>query len=579
MDIPDSHSCAFLRRLPWLRAAAAVVSGLLLATAFPPLGWWWMAFVALVPLLALPAPKCILERLLDGARFGYAFWACSLYWLNTVGFGAGWILAIYCAIYFMLWYLFHSALLWSQKPPEVVDEGKSPASHFPGAGTAPLPPGRLLAVLLLAACAWCALEWVRAWFCTGFPWNQLGVAFAEQPILRQGADLAGLYGLSFLAFFTNAAFADAIQSACVRRWRRPALPAALVLLACAAAYGHIRSREAHPATPALRILAVQGNLPIRRAWTQEDFDFGWKRYGEATRAALATLPEPPDYVLWPEGAVPAPIVYDRYAELLRELLKETRVPMLIGALDHRVKPAAQIPGRRLSNDDFAGFDSAFLLTPDSQLLRSPFAERGEHYDKVHLVPFGEFVPFGEQFPWLREAIGMGRDRTAGRDYHLFRLGDAKVGVNICFEDAFPAISRRFTRQGAQLLVTITDDAWYLASCGSRQHRNHAIFRAVENRRPLMRSGNNSDTCLIDATGAVHDPITAPDGSPFAHGARLYTVPYAPADAPLTLYARTGNAFAWLCAVATAAALLSLARRWRSRKQRLLNAATQTAPRR
>ena len=244
MDIPDSHPCAFLRRLPWLRAAAAVVSGLLLATAFPPLGWWWMAFVAMAPLLALPAPRRLWERLLDGALFGYAFWACSLFWLNTVGFGAGWLLAIYCAVYFMLWHLFHCALLWSQKPLEVIDEGKSPASHFPGAGTAPLPSGRLFAVLLLDACAWCALEWTRAWLFTGFPWNQLGVAFAEQPILRQGADLAGLYGLSFLAFFTNAAFADALQSACCSHWRRPALPAALVLLACAAAYGHIRSRDA-----------------------------------------------------------------------------------------------------------------------------------------------------------------------------------------------------------------------------------------------------------------------------------------------------------------------------------------------
>ena len=576
MDIPDSHPCAFLRRLPWLRVIAAIASGLLLATAFPPLGWWWMAFVAITPLLALPAPKRPLERLLDGVRFGYAFWAAALYWLNTVGFGAGWLLAVYCALYFTLWFLFHSALLWSQKPPEIAAEGKTPASHFPGAGTAPLSGGRALAVIALDAAAWCALEWVRAWLFTGFPWNQLGVAFAEQPVLRQGADLFGLYGLSFLALFTNAALADTVQAACTRRWRRPALPLALLLLACAAGYGHIRLREARPAAGTLRILAVQGNLPIRRAWSQEDFDFGWQRYGEATRAALSATTPPPDYVLWPEGAVPAPIVYTPYADLLRGLLKETRVPMLIGALDHRVKPAAQIPGRQLSNDDFAGFNSAFLLTPDSQILLSPFADRGDHYDKVHLVPFGEFVPFGEQFPWLRQAIGMGRDLTAGRDYHLFRLGDARTGVNICFEDAFPEISRRFTRQGAQLLVTITDDAWYLDSCGSRQHRNHAVFRAVENRRPLLRSGNNSDTCLIDATGAVHDPITAPDGSPFTHGTHLYTVPYTAPDAPLTLYARTGNAFAWLSALATAAALLYLARRWQNRKQRLLDAAQAAA---
>jgi apolipoprotein N-acyltransferase len=236
--------------------------------------------------------------------------------------------------------------------------------------------------------------------------------------------------------------------------------------------------------------------------------------------------------------------------------------LLIGALDSRPLPGARLVGTEWE-PPLLDFNSALLLAPDGQVIES--------YDKIHRVPFGEYVPFREWLPWLARWIGMGRDLTAGTEFTLFELGSGvRAGANICFEDVFPEISRQFVLRGATVLFTLTNDAWYAESAGSRQHLLHAVFRAAENRRPLLRSGNNSDTCLILPDGAISDLLYDREtGNRFIRGTRVYEVPVY-RDPPLTLVARWGAWFQQACALLGGAVVMLLAAREvrRCRRRRL-----------
>ena len=167
---------------------------------------------------------------------------------------------------------------------------------------------------------------------------------------------------------------------------------------------------------------------------------------------------------------------------------------------------------------------------------------------------------------------MGRGLTAGTEYTVFHLPNgARAGVNICFEDAFAEISRQFALRGANLLLTLTNDAWYAESAGSRQHLTHAVFRAVECGLPLFRSGNNSDTCLILPNGSVVDVLRDPEtGNAFVRGARGYRVPVW--AYPLqTFYVRHGDVFAHLCSWATVGGVGWLCAAFLRRKRERLRA--------
>ena len=541
------------------RFCAALLGGVLLGLAFAPLGWWWLTFVAFVPLMAVQPPRSFWGRLCTGAIFGYGYFAVSLHWLNTVGFGAGWLLAGYCAMFPALWYCIFSGMITCRLPEQKVFSRFLPWCRM-------TVPGRLWTIVGSAA-AWVALEWVRAWFLTGFPWNQLGVAFAPQPQLRMLASLAGTYGLSFIVLLVNGILAGLAAQEDTASGKSPVkrnvfitLAVAGLVLAAAFASGEWLRRSClkhHDGSrrETLRVAAIQGNLPMNRFWDDDVFNKSWHTYSTLTRAAMAGCADAPDIYMWPEGAMPSVIVYDEYSRRLRSLLGALNAPLLLGALDERIDgDASQTAGRMVTNT----FNSVFLLERTSPVLYNPLAERTDCYDKIHLVPFGEYVPLRKIFPWLVEMISMGRDLTAGQNYRLFSLGGAKnvaAGVNICFEDVFPEISRRFTLDGAEVLMTVTDDCWYGTSAGAAQHRNHAVMRAVENSRYLMRSGNNSDTCLITPTGEITGVImNEEDGSPFTAGWRCYTIPVRGEKPQLTCYTRTGNLFAVFTALLTCAVL-------------------------
>ena len=565
-SLPPVISLCSRRWLRCLQPCAALLSGILLSLSFPPVEGWWLAFAGFLPLLLVPFPCGRIRRLCLGFLFGYAYFGISFAWLNTVGFGAGALLAIPCALFPAAWYYLASAVLWTLKPRERpgMPPGEAALATRPGAGMWALRDWRGHALFALALPgSWCALEWVRSWIFTGMPWNQLGISQAFVPT-RLLATVAGVYGISFVIVLANVLAAGII----VGRYRRASALALAVVASLVVAWCAFQWRMELPQSePPIRIIAIQGNVPECRVWTEEEFDNAVAAYRGLTLDAHANAPAPADLYLWPEGAIPAPIVYEPYALVLADVLDKVSTPLLIGALDERMPV-----GGSAANV----YNSAFLLRDTATFWRSMLVTRTDYYDKTHLVPFGEFVPFSKHFPWLADVIGMGRDLTPGRSYTLFRLSRSGTdiplyaGVNICFEDVFPEISRRFALSGAQMLFTITNDCWYKESSGARQHQAHAVFRAVENRLPLMRSGNNSHTCLITPKGEILAPITDADGGDFAAGWHAYDVVPAPKDAPPTLYARTGNLFAWICVAGTLAELLWLGGRLYRRKAALLD---------
>ena len=548
-----------LKGLAWnaffWRAFAAILSGVLLSLAFPPLGWDLLAWVALVPVMLMPTPKGTWQRLAIGYLFGYAYFALNLQWLNEVGFGAGWLLAIWCALFPMLWYWAVSSLNYRLKDPKT--------SAFPGAGPLFIQgEWPLILQALLAAFLWVAAEYLRAKLFTGFPWNQLGISQYRRLSVVALSQYTGVYGVSFIILLVNAALAAELSRQ-LRFFINPRkrefpwhwLLATLALIPVGL-FNARRPVLPPEGTPTVRVAAIQGNIPQCRIWTQEQFLEALVTYRDLTLKAVQEYPDV-ELVVWPESAIPADMDYPPYREMLAKLLVTIQRPLLFGTLKQFRNPDA--PG------DDSLFNSAYLLDANLEVL--------DYYDKVHRVPFGEFTPLGDQIPKLREIIGMGRDLTPGKSFHLIELPKAaRIGVNICFEDAFPEISREFTRLGADILCTITNDSWYNHSCGAEQHASHVIFRAVENRRPFLRSGNNSHTGLITPDGNFLGQLKAPDGTPFTRGYQVYDLPVY-SEWGTTFYTRHGDLFAMLSSAASLLMLAWLAVTSFARKKERLEAVT------
>jgi apolipoprotein N-acyltransferase len=542
------------RSFLYLRIVAALLSGLLLGLSYPPARLDLLAWLALLPLLLVPQPRRWRERFFVGYLFGYLYFAWSLFWLNQVGFGAGFLLALWCALFPMLWYVMWSAIMWHCKGAIVKEQ------QLPGAGLLFLRrPWQIALLALLSACIWVACEWLRAWLFTGIPWNELGISQYRRIGVIQVVEYCGVHGVSFLIVFVNVVLA-AEGAHIIRHWlgaaERRGWPWHLLLaMALSLPLCWLGTRpEALPSaeSSSIRILAVQGNLPQCRFWTEEQCQDAQKIYSDETRKGLANSEFLPDLVLWPECAVPATLDHPPYRYARQRLLEDIKLPMLIGATQFREDP--------LDKEEPHLFNSAFLLSPTDSVL--------EYYDKIHRVPFGEFTPFGDYVPWLRELIGMGRDLTPGLAYHVFQLPKgAKAGVSICFEDVFPYLSREFVRRGANLLMTITNDSWYNQSSGAEQHLSHVVFRAIENRRPLLRSGNNSHSCLITPNGRVLGLLRdETSGSLFVRGAQLYEVPVDDSWGT-TFYTRHGPIFARLCVLVSMICWLCLLKTWHDRKRR------------
>ncbi len=509
---------------PWL---AAIASGLLAAGCFPPFDQSWFCWIALTPLIVAiwfsgeNSRRRWLRNLLLGYLAGIVFFTATFRWLGALGdlyqsfflHGLSLLLSIYLALHFAFW----SWLVGLIKPKTFTTSWRN------------------LLVAFLAACAWATHEWMRGWLFSGFGWNGLGVALhAEWPMI-QIAEFTGVVGTSFAVAFANiiAVTTPLRLFAEARTHRmRPHFDLTLTMVGIVSllAFGLHRVQHSSPAKT-VRIAAVQASVPQLQKFDPRFTGEIFERFRRLSEIALAANPAP-DLLVWPESSMPDP-VRDQNSESYRfitDFSAAMKTDLMLGTLDVA---------------DGHEYNAALLVSNNG--------EQVQIYRKVHLVPFGEYIPLRHSFPLFAAVAStwVTGDLTAGTKHTVFNLTNADVHVAplICFEDTVGDLVRRFVLNGANLLVDVTNDGWFLHSFGSRQHVANAIFRCVENRRPMVRAANTGVTCFVNEFGRVTQLLQDDTGNTFTEGVLTGSVDV-PQDGRLTFYAQHGELFAKLCVAVT-----------------------------
>jgi apolipoprotein N-acyltransferase len=511
------------RGLPWRWMLAYVAATFF---AFPqPIGDDFVLDLGLV--LAPTAPALLLVAL-RGLAPSRALW---------VGFVAGWL-----AHAALLHWAYVVTVVYGHAP--VVVGLLSPfgmslyvAPFIAGfAWVAALLARRGLANPFLVAAAWTTFEWLRSWVLTGFTWGGLGYAWHATSLAREVGSYAGVYGLTFLACVIGV---SAISRA--RFARFAALSASILALASAAAF---RLPPIPPKLPILRAAVLQGNIDQNQKWSPEAFEATLSAYEDLTRRAAA---DGAQLIAWPETAVPAPLAVPELHDRIAALAREVRTPLIVGAVgvdfDAQGRPSAH-------------YDSAFVFSHEGVLL--------DRYDKTHLVPFGEYLPLRPLLGRFIQAIATGSissdvsegERVRAIDLPLANGDRVRVGIPICYELIFPDLVRRFAEDGAQLLVGITNDAWYGRTGSPHQFLAMTAMRSAETALPGFRAANTGVSALIDDSGRAYSFTQIFERDLIVGNVQLST------RSEPTFYARHGDLFAHVCTVATVLAVLVASQRGR-----------------
>ncbi len=399
--------------------------------------------------------------------------------------------------------------------------------------------GSSLPALAAAPVLWAALELAAARI-TSVPWDQLGYSQVDNALVNQFAPWTGVYGISFVLVVMNALFTGALVLA-ARRQRLISGCIGLVLLLLGSA-GLLMKPPLAP-TSATAVL-IQPNLDVGsdNVWAGAEWE---RRMAEFTRLAeeecksyIAGIPQTgaptmamdcpsapthPDLVAWPESPAPFFEPDVRFQNALISIARTTGSPLVVGSIGADYSAAEQ---------QWRNYNSALVVGADGARIG--------RYDKIHLVPFGEYVPFKDLLFFARKLTGRVSEFTRGNEREVFRLNGHRFGVFICYEAVFADEVRQFTRLGAQVLVNVSDDGWYGDTSAPWQHLNMARMRALENRRWLLRDTNNGVTAAIDPYGRVRQSIPRHqvDALPAKFGFRD----------DITFYAAHGDVFAWVCAI-------------------------------
>jgi apolipoprotein N-acyltransferase len=389
--------------------------------------------------------------------------------------------------------------------------------------------------LLLGPAIWVATEMGRTYVIDGFPWELLGYSQATVLPIAQIASVAGVYGLSALVALVSTATAYAtVAHRDAHRWRVCALVAAIVL--GTGVWGTLRMRT-HPLTAAgtgVRVAVLQGNIPQDQKWDPAMAGAIMQRYIDMTREAIGRNAQ---FILWPESATPLPYEQDLpRGELIRRLAREAKVTLLIGSDQvEPVKPVAAgtPPASRLYN-------AAYLIQPDGSTAAI--------YRKVHLVPFGEYVPFSRLLFFVGPLVEAVSNFTPGTEATLLPVNGHMVSTAICYEVIYSSLIRSFVTHGSELLTTITNDAWYGWSSAAYQHWEQASLRAIEEGRYLARAANTGISGFVDPYGRVLQRSNMFQSAVMAEDLRFIT--------ERTIYSRIGDVVGWLSVALTLAALLA-----------------------
>jgi len=483
----------------------AVGTAVLLILSFPNFEFSFLAWVGLVPLLIVigrrPNP---VRALILGWTAGTIFFYGSCYWLTYSMVHYGGLPAV--VAYLLL---------------------------IPGAIVVGLFPGLFALVLalsirrwgskavLLAPFIWVAFEYARLG-ATGQLWNAIGYSQAYHPALIQTARLGGVYAVGFLILAINAAVAWALISRRVR-----VLISACLILACIVIFiiGNAFVTADGGSETYLTVIALQPNVPMTLVKTKEEMKELFDRHLSMSTQALATEAAAggPRLLIWPESPMNFAYTSDKqFQDIVTRFAVENRISLLFNSQEPA--PADGV------------YNSAVLINEKGRVI--------SQYDKIRLLPFGEYVPLPRWLPGASLITAIVGDFTPGANYTLMPVGEnQKAGVFICIESAYPSIARNMTKAGADLLINISNDGYLGPTAVMRQHLANAVFRAVENDRPVARVTNSGITAFIESSGRITDETKS-----FVPDVRVWKLSYPKRTS--TFYAKYGDAFAITCAALT-----------------------------
>ena len=559
----------------------AIGAGLLLTAAFPKIGIAGSAWIAPALMIAAAHGKRGGDAFRVGYVAGLAHFLSSLYWLLLIpvtGFPIlGWfLLGVYLGLYPAVWVWLVN--WWGERPREPERTSWS---------------GRTLWSLIGAA-VWVALEMVRVRLFSGFPWNPLGASQYQLIPLIQIASVTGVYGVSFLVVWISLSLFSAGRMI----FRRPALRFAwqaeilmpLAVVAALFAFGFARLNGSNPSGATLRITLVQPSIPQALIWDPNANTNRFRQLLELSEQALTSAQQtneplshpadtlsPPggerdgergtsktDLLIWPESAVP---VFDEAGYIaITNFVRTHHLWLIFNAEDYVWRSGAG------TNNDYDAFNAAFLFNPDGRCAAI--------YHKQKLVVFGEYIPLVRWLPFVKWFTPITGSFASGDHVVPFEMNinperrpparpgtstdfpnagseigapsesnfHVKTATLICFEDVFPELTRKYAQDDTDFLVNLTNDGWFGDSAAQWQQAAAAVFRAVENGVPLVRSANNGLTCWVDANGRLREIFRDKTGSVYGVGAMMIELPLSqPGEkrAP-TFYNQHGDWFGWLC---------------------------------
>ncbi|MFH0828152.1 MAG: apolipoprotein N-acyltransferase [Candidatus Omnitrophota bacterium] len=522
-------SCCFRSRKDLF---LTVLSAILLALSFPRFNLEFLAWFAFIPLFFAAENASLRKAFFLFFICGLVFWAVTIWWLIHVTLPGTIFLILYLALFFGIFGFILNAVRRTQYAVR----------------------------LFFIPAIWVLLEYARGHLLTGFPWALLGYSqYLNLPFI-QIADIFGAWGVSFAVMMVNAAVYSVIGcwlsglgkikgnggARCLISGKKTiayevikiALLPVLVIL-CILSYGFYKLNRM-PITGArepVKVSVIQGNIARDLEWFAASHEDIVNKY---RLLSLLALKEKPDLIVWPEAALPGILEEESVnLEKVRELSMQSGVPFLFGSVTNRGD---------------AYYNSALLVSGKGEVAG--------WYDKLHLVPFGEYIPLRNIFPFLQSIVPIG-DETPGSEYTVFSIGQGlrpKFSVLICFEDVFPELSRQFRKKGAQILINITNDSWFKDTFAPYQHFQASVFRAVENRIYILRSANTGISGFISPEGKIISLVKDDFGREvFVDGYKTEKI-FVGQEAQ-SFYTRFGDlAIISLCALITLITLVTLKRK-------------------
>lgn len=499
----------------------SIISGIALTIGFPVVGFSYAAWFALVFLLFAIRNTSARNSFILGGLTGIVHFATLLYWLvgtmNIYGYLPLWlsvILFIPLVFYLSLYVAVFAGMV------RVFCSG----SFF---------------TLFLIPVFWVCLEYVRTFAFTGFPWGLIGYTQYRHLDLIQMSDIFGVYGVSFVIVLANAVIFFSFLHFKKEKWQDCDISARKVILsfvmmasvfALVVGYGNVRLQSTDKMmaeSEKLNVAVVQGNIEQSAKW---DLAFRMDTIEKYIRLSEQAGKSHPDLIVWPETATPFYFKYNiEMTKMVLQAIRATKTHFVVGS------PTVEFAE---SHEYF--YNSVYLVTPDGDI-----AARN---DKVHLVPFGEYVPFKKWLPFIDHLVAQVGEFRAGKKGDTLKWVPADIGVLICYEVIFPELARECVVNNAGLLVNITNDAWFGNTSAPYQHFSMAVFRAVENRRSLIRAANTGISGFIDPAGRVLSQTVL-----FEEAVMTYSVPVIKKHT--SIYTRYGNLLVLGCFIVMAVIIM------------------------